>query len=449
MDHHTGSETPMGSASSRSSITSVCFLPLREPYATDDMPPSVYHSTDNNEDEEDSSDDSSSDEELQLRCQSMLQAEPSSRRDPTLQARQTAASLQFLEGRQLVSSHANGEVLLWDLSQRQICRPDFIENRGPGWMLRRIETTTQLLYQTRDGRGTVSLHDLEAGNGVVASFETFSQTFCSVAPCTGNKHLIALPSEDETEVLIRDLRQNPKSAPVAFFPGAGIVQEGSTKHGMLTSLAFSESSSSTRDESSHSSSRPIIACGMESGTVFFHDLAMLGNPQDFKLSKDPVLALDMVPSHATATKFTPGVVAIAGMAGDAAEQQELPSEEQGTVALLKATIQEDEEVSLKARLRARMNTCRPMGDGKPGVNLCRFQPGKGRLFAVAGWDKRLRIMDRSAQASKPKSLLAILRGHSESVKALDWAPDSEQSGLLATGAGDGRIHVWRCFSRPV
>ena len=79
--------------------------------------------------------------------------------------------------------------------------------------------------------------------------------------------------------------------------------------------------------------------------------------------------------------------------------------------------------------------------GKPGVALCRFRPGDGRIFAVGGWDKRLRIFDRSAAAKSAP--LAILRGHIQSVNAMDWAPDAAESGLLATGASDGRIYVWR------
>jgi WD40 repeat protein len=48
----------------------------------------------------------------------------------------------------------------------------------------------------------------------------------------------------------------------------------------------------------------------------------------------------------------------------------------------------------------------------------------------------------SRTSSKP---LAILRGHEKSVTAMDWASNSAVSGLLATGAGDGKICLWRVF----
>jgi WD40 repeat protein len=331
------------------------------------------------------------------------------------------------------------------------------------------------------------------------SWETYSQTFCAAAPCTGNPNLLALPSEGESDVTIRDLRMDPSLQPVAIFPGdaaAGLpTTEGeedrgghtgnksSKQHGMLTSLAFSESylhhpttASMGRTEGAglfSSSSRPIVACGMESGTVFFHDLAMLGHqskPQALTLSTDPVLALDAAPSHhhhpatrnaTVATSSKAGIVAIAGLAGEALSQQELPSSEQGTVAILKATLTSSstdfynrDNSTLQVRLRSRLSTCQPTGEGKPGVNLCRFQPGEGRLFAIAGWDKRLRIFDRAAgkhpsssKNNNARPLLAILKGHLKSIKGVDWAPDSPQSGLLATAAADGHIHVWRCFSK--
>ena len=71
--------------------------------------------------------------------------------------------------------------------------------------------------------------------------------------------------------------------------------------------------------------------------------------------------------------------------------------------------------------------------------LSGFRPD-GRVFAVGGWDHRLRIFGRTS--SKP---FAILRGHQESVTAMDWTGNAAFSGLLATGAGDGKVCIWRVF----
>jgi WD40 repeat protein len=446
----------LGGGGSLASVSSLCFLSARN----DTAPSTVTASRDDNSDDDSTCSSDEDSEELQLRCRRLVQNERSHDQDITARAREAAASVS-LSGYRLISCHTNGDSYVWDLSRRKIVQ-EFTQNRGPGLALRRIgacadsnAAATSVLYHTRDTNGTVSLHDLEGTLDedrqhfrTLLQFETHAQTFCAATPCSGNSNLLALPSEEDSFATIRDLRISPTSAPAALIHGAGILEfkdpSALRRHGMLTSLALSETGSNT--------GRPILGCGMESGTLFFHDLAMLrGNqgipaelpqrdPCGIKISKDPILALDMTPSVLSETSRAVGsVVAIAGMAGDAADLNDLPSKDRGTVALVKATLQDE---ALQARLRARLATCQ-IGDvvkGKPGVSICRFRQD-GRIFAVGGWDKRLRIFDRSTSAAP----LAILRGHEASVNSVDWAPDATTSGLLATGAADGRVYIWRCF----
>eukprot|EP00808_Paulinella_micropora_P018753 g21836.t1 len=71
----------------------------------------------------------------------------------------------------------------------------------------------------------------------------------------------------------------------------------------------------------------------------------------------------------------------------------------------------------------------------------------GRLCAVAGWDKRLRLF--SLTSYKP---LALLQLHQESVYAVDFAaPDrwNPHVGLLASGSKDSRIGIWELFKKDV
>lgn len=249
---------------------------------------------------------------------------------------------------------------------------------------------------------------------------------------------------------------------------------------MLASLSLcgTSSSSSTSEVIDWSSSGPILACGMESGSVFFHDLAMPGravmdSQPEFEgmvaqkhrptlggndvesttylapphcsesLGKDPVLALDVAPSSVEG-EFCGAVIAVAGCAGDADDLAAKEEEEQKTVGVIKATYDRSHDDSaLHARIRSRIQTCE-IGEhtarGKPGVGICRFRPD-GRMFAVGGWDKRLRIFSRAAGATP----LALMRAHVDSVTAIDWAPDSATSGILATGSEDGQIAIWRAF----
>ena len=173
----------------------------------------------------------------------------------------------------------------------------------------------------------------------------------------------------------------------------------------------------------------LLACGMESGSVFFHDLTMPGRggrlgggggggggsgggrggrgyvapPHgSVRLGREPVLGLDSVPSTGTGRD---AVVAVAGCAGDADELAALGMDdpERRTVAVIRATVGGGGWGAgggggggVRARVRARAPTCE-VGEGsaggRPGVNVCRFRDD-GRVFAVGGWDRRLRIFGR-------------------------------------------------------
>jgi WD40 repeat protein len=372
-------------------------------------------------DQDDSSTSSSSDEEeLELRGSSLqrLNQAPGS-------SHSTPSSLSFaaLSDRLLASCHISGESYLWDLGRQKIIVADIASNRtGPGLAIRRTASDDRFLIHTRDPDGIVSVHSVDREDcPIVAQFETFSQTFCQAAPCTGDPNLLAVPCRQDKHAMVVDIRDR---IPVTEIP----IQS----HGMLTSLAMSTCSGS---------GRPIVACGMESGSIFFHDFASTNRSLkiESKLSKDPILAMDLAPS--TSDEIS-SVAAIAGMAGDAAEEQELPESQQGRVALLKASY-DPIMPNWNVRVRARISTCSindDASDGKPGISICRFQPGDGRLWAVGGWDHRVRLYERST--GKP---MAILRGHTTSVNALNWAPDANRSGILASSGGGDSIYVWQCF----
>jgi hypothetical protein len=431
-------------------------------------------------DENDSSDDESdsSSEELTFRS-STLQT----RADAPPQARNYRRRQDLLKDRWIVSCHKEGEALLWDCArQTRIAsvQRHTHHRQGGGLAVKRIDDTSDddessdgnhdgfFLYQTRDPKGTVSVHSLgrlgasgemmkndsSSSSSVVREYETYSATFCQAAPCRGNSHLIALPSRQESTATVVDDRDR-----IPIYQTTPAVNH---HHGMVTSLAISMTGSG---------GRPILACGMESGSVVFHDFVSGRSVKgDCKLTKDPVLALDLAPSEissspsssSTAPSSSSSVIAVAGLAGDALEVSELPEEERGRVALLKATIPttissegsdspSSAASSWNIQTRARLSTCRVVDEhdtasasfGKPGVAICRFRPEDARVFAVGGWDNRVRLFERSK--GRP---VGILRGHSGSVNALDWAPDAATSGLLATAGGeDGKISFWECFPK--
>jgi WD40 repeat protein len=267
-----------------------------------------------------------------------------------------------------------------------------------------MDSDTKLAYQTRDGR--VSIFDLRQQQQPkkVLEIQTGSQGFCAMAVSKGpnaTNNIMALPSDDPSDCTIHDIRQKDSTF---HFPGGGVDAD----HGMLMSLSMVDS---------------IVACGMENGTLCFHDLRKPGRFCSVKLSPNFIIGLDMVPS------IEGSMVAVTGMAGNAEDLELLPESERGTVAVVKCSVGPE---LFEASVRSRVGTCSLSGGGKPGVDVCRFRPD-GRLFSIGGWDKRVRLFERSKATP-----LALLRGHTASVCSLDWASNS----LLASGDKDGTIHIW-------
>ena len=99
---------------------------------------------------------------------------------------------------------------------------------------------------------------------------------------------------------------------------------------------------------------------------------------------------------------------------------------------------------MNARVRAKVETCKISNElsreGKPGVGVCKFRPD-GSVFAVGGWDKRVRIYSRTSA-----KLLAVLKGSNSSVTALDWIKIEgtlDDDHVIAAGCSGGKIDIWR------
>jgi WD domain, G-beta repeat len=447
------------SDSHAASVSSVCFIQRRQDSTA---------VRDTCSDAESETTDENFNAPLQLQCQQLLQSKDHKSAFPTSSTQEMSSTLE-LEGRLLGACYSNGECLLWDLGKRTVIETiSTCDSRGPGLTLRRLDDCdTRFFYQTRDEAGTISLHDLNAaapsslGDKNVLSVqtlqevETYSQSFCEAVPCRGNPNLLATPSQHHSFVMVRDWRMPSSHHPVAYFHAvSGCREEDEVrKCGMLTSLAMAET---------ENASSTVIACGLESGLVVVHDLAMIqkGASQSYtactepcriSLTTEPILSLDMLASQprslAAKHAFESSFVAIAGMAGNEEELLEIPQCERGRVALIK--ICQGLDRRFHARLRTRISTLVDASSsqapsGKPGAGICRFR-SDGRIFAVGGWDKRVRIFDRSAKIQSKHSPLALLRGHFDSVNAIDWSFDAVSSGLIATGSSDGRVYVWNCF----
>jgi WD40 repeat protein len=487
-----GSKT--SSSSDGSAVIGVCFV--------SDQTQKSRSNIDSGDDDSssDGESDSDNDDDLNFRCSNILlgsQHQQHSLRLASAAAavHSAASSYSNLRGYKIVSCHHDGSCKIWDLSTRR-CIVDDINNRlgeKPrkfGLAVRRLDgnngvgaSPNQFLYQTRDACGTVTLHDLCHDPSVeLMRIETNSTTFCTMSPCRvgrqapgGEQNLIALPTEYHSMAVVRDWRCDPKAQP-AFRISTGHDNDSmgngynyygrDNKYGMLMSLGLALQ---------HDSQNLVLGCGMEDGSILFYDLGASGNGRrpwylkqsDFaeidlveekasnqhskspecgvKLGKEPVLSLDLATSYCDHTRHastSSSLVAVAGCAGDADELSDLSEKDRGTVSTLKVSLANSNccDSKMKATIRTKTQTCSYSSEGKVGVSVARFRDD-GRIFAVGGWDRRLRIFGRTS--SKP---LAVLHGgHEDSIVAIDWAQDSAVSGLLATGAGDGKICVYRVF----
>lgn len=472
----------VGDISGNAAVTGVCFVgQSRTGNAHDDDDDDgdevVLRKNENTDSDEENDDEDDKCESLQFKCSNLLLGRDDYQRNKQSYyddaTRLSAASHTSLSGVALASCHQDGTCKLFDLASRRCIVSDVSNRDGPGLTVRRL-STQQFLYQSRDVLGTVSLHDIHRPSEPILQLHTHSTTFCQMAPChtessqydaanehfsvtSGERHLIALPTQEQSIAIIRDLRCDPTTNPI-FRIDIGndyydnMMYQSRRSYGMVTSLALCLQEKARQ--------QLVLGCGMEDGSALFYDLRAKGSPWlsnhvsnetdcnpdeiskylcSLKLGKDPVLSLDL--SRKDAGMF----VAVAGCAGDADELSELPEQDQGTVSTINielandSTSSSDEANSMKASIRTKTRTCSIESGGKVGVSVCRFRPD-GRIFAVGGWDRRLRLFDRAS--SKP---LAILRGHDSTVTAVDWKENASSSGLLATGAGDGRICIYRLF----
>jgi len=288
-------------------VTGVCFV--KDPASTlqddtNNTPAPVRNrrrqcdsdASSSNDDTDEQTSDDDDDHPLQFRCSSLLLGPQHARQndyEPYQHATHlSAASYNSLSGALLASCHTDGSVKLWDLATRR-CRMNDIFSECPrgasGLAIRRLgvgcaDGTNEFLYQTRDRLGSVTLHDLNHPSTPLLTMHTHSTTFCAISPCHigpelpvegaiigGARHLVALPTEEHSVAIVRDLRSNPQGTP-AWRVSVGDDYISSMygtrrKYGMLTSLALCLQ---------ESTNNIVLGCGMENGSALFYDLGALG-----------------------------------------------------------------------------------------------------------------------------------------------------------------------------
>jgi WD40 repeat protein len=73
----------------------------------------------------------------------------------------------------------------------------------------------------------------------------------------------------------------------------------------------------------------------------------------------------------------------------------------------------------------------------PGLNYIKIRSSDGKIFAVAGWDSRVRLY-----SLKKAKLLCVLDFHNENVNCLDFSKNN----VLVCGSNDGLISFWNLYN---
>jgi len=465
LQHSSSSQSSKGNG-----VTSICFLTKNQKSPSQQECHTAHHyslqsSNNSSCDKEDcDSSISSSDSESSLQFKSKRigkthNLESLKLHSSTIDAQST---LSFDNNTFLASTHANGKAYIWDLSKRRVVKT-LDDGEGTGVVLGTLPNG-RFFHQRRNEAGSISIFDEEYNS--VQRIDCRSQTFCQATSCSNHQHdLLLAPSEHPSFAQLFDLRAGGGRS-VGVIHGARLDQLDSSKwnrEGMIMSLKLCDWKASNQY---------FVGCGMESGKMFFHDLRMLSGSRkvsdhllqfdtekdvigseacSVSLGKDPILSMDMCESldergsdghmHDSQKSF----VAISGVAADAMELLAMPKQDRTTVAVMKVTCAKDEgNVRMNARVRANVGTCTISNEissqGKPGVGVCKFRPDK-KVFAVGGWDKRIRIFSRTSA-----KLLSVLRGPNVgSISSLDWVYKNGEY-MLAAASGDGKISIWRTIS---
>lgn len=73
----------------------------------------------------------------------------------------------------------------------------------------------------------------------------------------------------------------------------------------------------------------------------------------------------------------------------------------------------------------------------PGVNSIKIRPSDSRIFAIGGWDSRIRIY-----SAKKQKFLACLDFHKEAINSIEF---NSTNNLIYAGSNDGIISCWDLF----
>eukprot|EP01028_Stygiella_incarcerata_P002386 TRINITY_DN14457_c0_g1_i1.p1 TRINITY_DN14457_c0_g1~~TRINITY_DN14457_c0_g1_i1.p1 ORF type:complete len:330 (-),score=62.57 TRINITY_DN14457_c0_g1_i1:55-1023(-) len=282
----------------------------------------------------------------------------------------------------LLSCSLDGSIRIWDVECGS-CRHVWDENKSFGGILCMAKRNDREVVLKRRG-GKVEMFNLEIGSGSFA-LDTGSLDFCRII-CWDD--CIATTGKESNGLFAWDVRSGE------------LVNEFHQKpddhdHGMVMCL-----------QRMTFGSQDFILCGREDGSVDLLDMRTSTCIHSQKIFKEAVLSVE--------TLMNGKIVA-------------------GSADCEIITLSLNQNPDASFGFRPIRKEILPM----KGTN-CIKERSDGKIFAVGGWDRRVRIFQ-----SRNGHPLAILKYHTGSVNCVDF--HSSGRGLLASGAADSRIALWNIY----
>lgn len=362
----------------------------------------------------------------------------------------------------LMSGHEDGSTYLWNLSSESLFTCKTLPNYGSSIALGLIQQNYnhKLWHHTRDKRNTVVLYDFHQFSSFteVQRYEINTKTYCK-ASSDRNSSLLAIPcgkQDSHNFVSLYDVRVNPKSLPISRFRANYCVKKND---GMLMSLAFYN----------YTNKKNTLACGMESGRIYVHDIRQPGSPvfskvdekyeikninipfhtRCFTIGSSPITCLDIDSSH----KQDNSIIILAGTLVDSYNFLELTLSQPSIVSLFEGYYPLKKKIpSCKKIMELKHGSiteiqCLHHTISKPGLSVCKLRKG-GRVFAVGGLDGIVRLY-RCTKPNRPLVLYGDGMGKQSvsTITALEWMDDYNKIdlGIMAVGHLDGHISLWRSY----
>ncbi len=349
----------------------------------------------------------------------------------------------------ILSSHANGDIYEWNLSNNS--SKLWMSSQNAGMKLQYLSNQQSLLYHTRDAN--IKIYDLATKKVVHHRNQDVATIgFCSAIASKNSNNIMAYLKQknNHNSIHIVDWKNPSQSMSLPIY------NENPNYPNMCMSLCFVE----PKIDNLSSSHVPVmISAGMEDGSVYIYDirypLKPLPTEGQYQSQKAPtpylsaassVTCMDILQNDLSAVSTHKTWTGILGLTPSPTINSEHEASS-STIATFQLTqncqldMQEiknkDERIGHISRLSSKYLSTR-IPQEKMGMNACRLI--SPNLCLLAGWDGRVRCFHIDPLKHYKLTPYGYIYPHYHtSVTCMDY---SINSNILVTGTKDGSITAW-------